>query len=75
MLARTSPGGYIACCEALRDADLTAQAAQINIPALVESSARLVPGSRFEKIGSAAHIPCVERPTDYAHLLKNFAAQ
>jgi 3-oxoadipate enol-lactonase len=89
MLARTFPDGYIACCEALRDADLTAQAAQINIPTLfiagghdgstpatlVESSARLVPGSRFEKIGSAAHIPCVERPTDYALLLKNFVAQ
>jgi 3-oxoadipate enol-lactonase len=87
MLARTNPAGYLACCEALRDADFTADAAHINIPtlfiagdqdgstpaALVESSARLVPGSRFEVINGAAHIPCVEKPDAYARLLRNFA--
>jgi 3-oxoadipate enol-lactonase len=88
MLARTNPAGYVACCEALRDADLTAQAANIDIPtlfiagdndgstptAVVESSARLVPGSCFEVIAGAAHIPCVEKPDDYARLLQKFAA-
>jgi 3-oxoadipate enol-lactonase len=87
MLARTNPAGYLACCEALRDADFTAQAAYIDIPtlfiagdqdgstpaALVESSALLVPGSRFEVINGAAHIPCVEKPEEYARLLRNFA--
>jgi 3-oxoadipate enol-lactonase len=87
MLARTYPVGYLACCEALRDADLTAQAANIDIPtlfiagdqdgstpsALVQSSARLVPGSRFEVIDGSAHIPCVENPDAYVQLLKTFA--
>ena len=87
MLARTHPAGYIACCEALREADLTAHAARINLPtpfiagdrdgstpeALVKSSARLVPGSRFEVIGGTSHIPCVEKPNEYAQLLTNFA--
>jgi 3-oxoadipate enol-lactonase len=86
MLARTYPAGYIACCEALRDADLKAQAAIINIPALfiagdqdgstpsslVEASARLVKNSRFEVINRAAHIPCVENPAAYAELLREF---
>jgi 3-oxoadipate enol-lactonase len=86
MLARTYPAGYIACCEALRDADFTTQAADINVltlfiagdqdgstpAALVESSARFVPGSRFEVINGVAHIPYVEKPDDYARLLRNF---
>jgi 3-oxoadipate enol-lactonase len=89
MLARTYPAGYIACCEALRDADFTAGAANINVPtlfiagdqdgstpsALVHSSAQLVPGSRFELINGVAHIPCVEKPGDYARLLRNFVEQ
>jgi 3-oxoadipate enol-lactonase len=87
MLARTYPAGYIACCEALRDADFTAQAAIIIIPSifiagdqdgstpasLVEASARLVKNSCFEVIQRAAHIPCVEKPDEYAKLLRNFA--
>ena len=87
MLARTYPAGYIACCEALRDADLTAWAANINVPtlfiagdqdgstpaALVQASALLVPSSRFEIISGAAHIPCVECPDIYARLFRYFA--
>jgi 3-oxoadipate enol-lactonase len=87
MLARTNTAGYIACCEALRDADFTAQAAKIAIPtlfiagdqdgstpsSLVESSAHLVPNSRFEVITGAAHIPCVENPVAYAEMLKTIA--
>jgi 3-oxoadipate enol-lactonase len=87
MLARTYPAGYIACCEALRDADLKAQAANIRVPtlfiagehdgstpvALVESSARLVANSRFKIVDGAAHIPCVEKSEEYVGLLRNFA--
>jgi 3-oxoadipate enol-lactonase len=87
MLARTHTAGYLACCEALRDANFTNQAASIRVPtlfiggdhdgstpvALVESSSRLVFGSRFEVIASAAHIPCVEAPTNFVQLLTDFA--
>jgi 3-oxoadipate enol-lactonase len=88
MLARTNTAGYLACCEALRDADFTSQAANIDVPtlfiggdsdgstppALVESSSRLVLGSHFELIAGAAHIPCVEKPRVYSHLLRGFAS-
>jgi 3-oxoadipate enol-lactonase len=87
MLARTHTAGYLACCEALRDADFTMQAKNITVPALfiaggqdgstppalVESSARLVFDSRFEIIDRAAHIPCVENPDRYVRLLRTFA--
>jgi 3-oxoadipate enol-lactonase len=88
MLARTHPAGYLACCEALRDADFTAQAAQIAIPTLfiagdqdgstpptlVEASSKLVPHAQYEIIKDAAHIPCVEHPDVYAGLIRSFAA-
>jgi 3-oxoadipate enol-lactonase len=87
MLARTHTAGYLACCEALRDADFTSRAASIDVPtlfiggdndgstppALVESSSRLVSSSRFEVIAGAAHIPCVEKPKEYTDLLRSFA--
>lgn len=87
MLARTHTAGYLACCEALRDADFTSQAAAIDVPtlfvggdhdgstpvALVESSSRLIPGSRFEVMTGAAHIPCVEQPANFSQLLADFA--
>lgn len=88
MLARAYPAGYIACCEALRAANYTAVAKHISVPSLfiagevdgstpvdlVQSSARLVPNSRFELIKGAAHIPCVEKPVEYATILRAFAA-
>jgi 3-oxoadipate enol-lactonase len=87
MLARTHTAGYLACCEALRDADFTSKAADIDVPtlfvggdhdgstpvALVESSSRLIPGSRFEVMTGAAHIPCVEQPANFSKILADFA--
>jgi 3-oxoadipate enol-lactonase len=87
MLARTHTAGYLACCEALRDADFTGSAQNTMVPtmfiagthdgstppALVEASASLIPGSRFELVEGVAHIPCVERPDLFASLLYDFA--
>lgn len=88
MLVRQSAEGYAAACEALRDADFTEAAKAINVPALcvvgdqdgstppdvVKSLADLVPGSRFEIITSAGHIPCVEQPEALVALIKGFAS-
>ena len=88
MLARSFPAGYIACCNALRDADFTGRAKDINVPtlfiagthdgstppALVEASAGLIPGSSFKLVEGVAHIPCVEQPEVYASLLREFAS-
>lgn len=88
MLSRQSPVGYAATCVALREADYTAAAASIAVPALcvvgdqdgstppalVRSLADLIPGSRFEVIERAGHIPCVEQPTALVALLRDFIA-
>jgi 3-oxoadipate enol-lactonase len=73
---------------ALREADYTAAAAAIAVPtlcvvgdrdgstppALVRSLADLIPGSRFEVIEGAGHIPCVEQPEALVALLRDFIA-
>jgi 3-oxoadipate enol-lactonase len=86
MLVRTPQAGYIACCEAIRDADFTALAAQISVPvlciagehdgstppALVQGLAAGIPNSRYELLSGAAHLPCIECPQLYARLVSNF---
>ena len=41
-------------------------------PDLVRATAELIPGSRFEVIDNAGHLPCVEQPMEYARLLTEF---
>jgi len=83
MMVRTPVEGYIATCEALRDADLTAAAPSIATPtlvvvgkedgstppALVKGTADLIPGACFEIIDDAAHMPCIEQPDRLAALI------
>lgn len=86
MLARQPQEGYIACCQAIAAADLTAAARDLGLPVqviaggndgstppeLVRATAGLIPGARFDLIESAAHIPCVETPTAHAAILTRF---
>lgn len=86
MLARQPVEGYIACCQAIAGADLRADAARLNLPVqliagghdgstppdLVQATAGLIPGARLDLIPSAAHIPCVETPTELAAILTRF---
>jgi 3-oxoadipate enol-lactonase len=86
MLERTPQSGYLACCEAIRDADFTALASQIAAPvlciagehdgstppALVESMAMHIPKARYELISGVAHLPCIEYPELYTTLVSNF---
>jgi 3-oxoadipate enol-lactonase len=88
MLLRQPVEGYAGTCAAIRDADFTAVAQSISVPALcvvgeedgstppdvVRSLADLVPGARFETIPGAAHIPCVETPDLFLALLRGFIA-
>lgn len=88
MLERQSPRGYIATCEALRDADLRERARQIAVPTLcvvgdqdgstpvdtVTELAKSIPGARLEIIKGAGHIPCVEAPDILAEIIMAFAA-
>lgn len=86
MLVRTPAEGYVAACEAIAAADLTASSAALSLPALViagsedgstppdlvAATARLIPGARFQVVPDAAHLPCVEAPGAHAALIAQF---
>lgn len=88
MLARQDVSGYTGTCAAIRDADFTEVARAIAVPvmcvvgdgdgstppALVRSTAELIPSARFEIIAGAGHIPCVEQPAALAALMTHFIA-
>jgi 3-oxoadipate enol-lactonase len=74
MVSQCSPEGYIHCCEAIRDADLTETAKNIphqtlclvgskdvaTPPELVEGLSKLIKNSQFQVIKGSGHIPCVD---------------
>lgn len=86
MLVRTTLDGYLGTCAAIRDEDLTAEAARIAVPTLcicgaedgatppdlVRGTAALIPGARFELIEQAGHLPCIEQPDAVAGLIVSF---
>lgn len=89
MLVRQPAEGYAATCAAIRDADLTEITKMIDVPTLcivgtedgatppdlVKSMSDLIEGSHFELINDAGHIPCVEQPEAFIHVLKSFLAK
>ena len=88
MLVRQPVEGYAATCAAIRDADFTEAAKKIAVPAicivgdqdgstppdLVLSTAKLIPGCRYEVIRDAGHIPCVEQPEALTEIIRTFIA-
>lgn len=89
MFRRQSPSGYAAMCATLRDTELWDKIGAIAVPtlaiagaqdvptppALVRTTAELIPGARFVEIEDAAHIPCVERPDRTAQIITGFLAE
>ncbi|MEK1928232.1 MAG: 3-oxoadipate enol-lactonase [Pararhizobium sp.] len=86
MLVRQPATGYAGTCAAIRDADFTEAAKRIAVPTLcivgdqdgstppdlVLSTAKLIPGARYEVIRDAGHIPCVEQPEALTAVLRAF---
>lgn len=86
MLTRQTVAGYNGTCAAIRDADLTASSAALDLPvacvvgdgdlstppSLMLELARLIPGAHYDVIKEAGHIPCVEQPVVLADILKAF---
>lgn len=86
MLVNTPAEGYIGCGNAIAGTDFYTTTAALRLPTLaiagsedgstppdlVRETAALIPGSRFELIRGAGHIPCVEDPDTYAALLTGF---
>lgn len=86
MLMNTPTQGYTATCAAISGTDFYTQTAALRLPTLgiagsedgatppdlVRETIDLIPGSRFELIRRAGHLPCVEQPETYARLLTTF---
>ena len=86
MLNTTSIKGYIECCEAIKEADLSMNAQLIKNPTLVlvgsndqstppklvQSTAKLIKNSKFHMIKNSGHLPCIDNPDELAKLIKNF---
>jgi 3-oxoadipate enol-lactonase len=86
LLSRTPAAGYIGCCAALRDADLTNETPKIACPTLVvigdsdlaappeagKALARAIKGSRLVELKHCAHISAVEQPAALNAALTGF---
>ncbi len=86
MLVRTPVEGYIGTCTALRDADLTEAAGNLNVPvsclcgsedgatppALVQSMSALIADSSFQLVDGAGHLPCIEASEQLASAIHKF---
>ncbi len=86
MLERQPAGGYIGCSAAIAGTDLMTPTSGLALPTLaiagsedgstppdlVRETADLIKGARFHLIRGAGHLPCVEKPDDYARVLTEF---
>lgn len=86
MLERQSAEGYAGCAAAISGTDFYTPTSGLRLPCLgvagsedgstppdlVRETVELIPGSRFDLMRRAGHLPCVERPEDYAALLTGF---
>ena len=86
MLERQPAEGYIGCSAAISGTDFYTPTSGLRLPTLgiagsedgstppdlVRETVELIPGSKFELIRKAGHLPCVENPTEYARILGTF---
>jgi len=86
MLERQPAEGYIGCSAAISGTDFYTPTSGLRLPTLgiagsedgstppdlVRETVDLIPGSKFELIRKAGHLPCVENPTEYARILGTF---
>lgn len=86
MLVQQSVAGYTGCSAAISGTDFYTPTSGLRLPVLgiagsedgstppdlVRETIDLVPGSRFELIREAGHLPCVENPKEYARILSEF---
>ena len=78
--------GYIGCAHAISGTDFYTPTSSLRLPTiaiagsedgstppdLVRETSNLIPGSKFNLIKGAGHIPCVEAPIKYANILSGF---
>jgi 3-oxoadipate enol-lactonase len=88
MLVRQPVEGYLGAMAAISGTDLYTPTSGLTLPTLViagaedgstppdlvRETADLIKGARFELIRGAGHVPPVEKPAEYAGLLRGFLA-
>lgn len=86
MLVATPPDGYAGICAAIAGTDFYTPTSGIRIPTLgiagsedgatppdlVRETVDLIPGSQFQLMRRAGHLPCAEQPEVYATHLRDF---
>jgi 3-oxoadipate enol-lactonase len=86
MLVRQPAEGYVGCAAAIAGTDFYTTTATLTLPTLavagtedgstppdlVRETAELIKGSRFHIVRGAGHLPCVEKPGEYADVLTAF---
>ncbi|MGR3615058.1 MAG: 3-oxoadipate enol-lactonase [Paracoccaceae bacterium] len=86
MMVRQPLEGYVGCSAAISGTDFYTPTSGLRLPAigiagsedgstppdLVRETIELIPGSQFHLIRRAGHLPCVERPEEYAQVLTQF---
>jgi 3-oxoadipate enol-lactonase len=85
-LLSTPVEGYLGFCAAIAETDLYESTSRLRLPTLaiagtedgstppdlVRETAGLIPGSRFRLIRGAGHLPCVDKPQEFAAALSTF---
>ncbi|UWR24100.1 3-oxoadipate enol-lactonase [Sulfitobacter sp. S190] len=86
MLVQQADDGYAGCSAAISGTDFYTPTSGLRLPALgiagtedgstppdlVRETLDLIPGSKFDLIRRAGHLPCVEQPAEYARILTAF---
>ena len=86
MVEETDPAGYTGVCAAISGTDFMTPTSGLRLPTLgiagsedgstppdlVRETVDLIPGSTFHLIRRAGHLPCVEKPEEYAQVLTDF---
>ena len=86
MLIRQPAASYAGCSAAISGTDFYSSTSALRLPALgiagdadgstppdlVRETVGLIPGSQFHLIRGAGHLPCVEKPEEFAQVLTRF---
>lgn len=89
LITGTAPEGWAGCAAAIGGTDFYTTTASLRLPVLaiagsndgttppdlVRETAELIPGHRFHLMRGTGHLPMVEKPADYAALLRGFLAE
>ncbi|MES0863988.1 3-oxoadipate enol-lactonase [Ruegeria sp. SCPT10] len=86
MMVRQPVEGYLGCCAAIAGTDFHTPTSGLRLPTLgiagsedgstppdlVRETVELIPGAQFKLMRRTGHLPCVEKPEEFAAILNAF---